>query len=418
MKYQDNTVPIRYRLLSKKNTDIKIPNLTSMSHEATRKTFKNKETDKRFSVKNRKIQAMIDGFLRKIDLKLTKLGLNTPEEKHLFIMLFVIIGFSAMCHVTQIMFFCILGTMLLVAVNAMSILIYVICTILLIKKKPAAAGILFSSEISLASLALAYLAGIGTFLVSYFLVVLLIQMIIPYAGWKIRIPMIAMIVMLSLACFAITEIYEPLIDITSIKTAYSVFNILVGSGSVISIVAVNNAVNKVVEQLNKIKLDKYMDEAHLDALTGLYNRRYAKIIFERIHNNTEQHNMWCVAMLDADNFKHINDTYGHEAGDIVLHELAEIIKASVRKTDYVFRWGGEEFLLLLRNAEINDSYSTLDKIRVRIQERKIKIDGRVINLTVTIGLSKCFSGDIGQSIKISDQNLYKGKCTGKNVVVM
>ena len=161
-----------------------------------------------------------------------------------------------------------------------------------------------------------------------------------------------------------------------------------------------------------------MDEAHLDVLTGLYNRRYAKMIFEEITNNAEQHDAWCVAMLDIDDFKRINDCYGHDFGDVVLNRLAETIKSSLRKTDYVFRWGGEEFLILLRNSDIDDSYRILDKMCAKIRENKIYIKDREIRLTVTIGLSKCFDGDIEQSIKVSDQKLYKGKCEGKDTVVM
>ena len=121
---------------------------------------------------------------------------------------------------------------------------------------------------------------------------------------------------------------------------------------------------------------------------------------------------------DIDDFKLLNDKYGHDFGDIVLQQLAENIKQSVRKTDYVFRWGGEEFLILLKNFDIKDSYFILDRMRIAIQDNKIYGLGHNVNLTVTIGLSKCLSSDIEKSIKKSDQNLYKGKASGKNIVVM
>ena len=361
---------------------------------------------------------LTDKLHRALDNTFKKREINTPEEKQVIIMMFAAVFFSAACHIAQIFFFLFMGNPALVAINSFSICCYVACVALLNKKDTVFAGLIFTGEISVVAVLFTYFIGIDTFVFNYFFVILLIQMMIPYAGWKVRIPAIAMIMVLAFASLAVSQTYLPFTDITPIKTLYSVFNICVGLGSIISLVAVNNAVNKMISRSNKIKMDKYMEEAHLDTLTGLYNRRYAKIIFEGIHNDTEQRDTWCIAMLDIDDFKHINDNHGHESGDIVLQELARIIKSSLRKTDYVFRWGGEEFLMLLRDTDIDGSYRTLEKMRERIQKSEVTAGGRTIRMTVTIGLSRCFSDDIGHSIRLSDRNLYAGKTAGKNVVVM
>ena len=420
MSYPINTVSLPNRVSPETPTKMKFPQKALMSRRVNRiKAFlKGNLVKTRVLEEKKSTKTIIEGVYNKTDSKLTKLGLNTPEEKHLFIILFAAILFSAACHVMQITFFLILGNLTLALINFLSICIYVVCLVLLNKKNTALSGVIFSVEVSVVAVLLAYLIGIDTFLFAYFFVILLIQMIIPYAGWKTRIPIMAGISVLVFISLFIGKTMLPVVDITPIKTVYSIFNIAVGISSIIAIIAVNNAVSKIILQFNKIKLDKYMDAAHVDSLTGLYNRRYAKLVFEEINSDAEQRDTWCIAMLDIDDFKHINDTYGHDSGDAVLREFARILKTSLRKTDYVFRWGGEEFLLLLRDTDISDSYYTLDKMRSRIQESDMNIAGKSIHATVTIGLSKCFSSDIDQSIKTSDRNLYKGKCIGKNIVVM
>ena len=406
MDYPENTASTERYVFSKKFAEIK-----KFVRQGTHK-------DPLTTGKGKLSKITFDKLFGMADSKLTKIGSKTPEEKHLLLLLFVAILFSAICHVVQIIFFLLIRNPTLALINFFSICTYVVCTVMLIKKRAVAAGIIFSSEITIVAVAIAYLIGTDTFLFSYFFVVLLIQMIIPYASWKIRIPIIVSIMVSLFISFIIGNTFSPLVDITPIKTVYSVFNIFIGAGSIIAIIAVSNFVHKMIWQINKINLDKYMDEAHLDALTGLYNRRYASIVFEEIRNNIEQCNACCIAMLDIDDFKQINDRFGHDFGDVSLHKLAEIIKASLRKTDYVFRWGGEEFIILLRNFDINESYRVLDKMRIKIQESEICFKEHTAHLTVTIGLSKCSGGNIEQSVKASDQNLYKGKCSGKNVVVI
>ena len=364
------------------------------------------------------INVVFNKLTNDVESKLNKIGSNTPEEKHLIIILFVVIVFSAICHFIQIGFFAYLGSPILVAVNVFSIATYVVCIALLNKKKTAAAGILLSCEIGIVSASMIYLTVVDAFVLSYFLVLLLIQMVIPYAGWKVRIPIIGAILVLICVCSVMVNNHMPFVDIMAIKKAYSVFNILVSASGVIAIIAVDKAVSKMILQINKMKLNKYMDEAHIDALTLLYNRRYAKIVFEEIYSDADQHDEWCVAMLDIDDFKQINDRYGHDFGDVVLYKLAETIKASLRKTDYVFRWGGEEFLILLKNLDIKDSYVILERMRIKIMENEIADKNQSTHLTVTIGLSKYDGGSIEESIKASDKNLYRGKSSGKNAVVM
>ena len=349
--------------------------------------------------------------------KLSQCTLETNTEKHLYIILTATVLFSALCHVIQIIFFIILGHPPMVLLNIGSLTVYAVCMALLNANYLKATGILYSLEISIVAAIYVYCIGTDTFVITYFLSILLAQMIIPYAGWGIRIPMISLICLLSLVSFVVNQAIPHPVDMANIKTAYSIFNILVGLAGTISIVAINNTISKIIVQFNDAQLKKYRNEAHLDALTGLYNRRYADLIFQEIRDTSVQNANWCVAMLDIDDFKVINDTYGHDVGDVVLCSLANLITSSLRRTDYVFRWGGEEFLMLLRNATPDQAHATLDKMRVKIQDSAIVVVNTAISLTVTIGLSSLDPDDPAQSIRESDQNLYLGKRAQKNVVV-
>ena len=120
-----------------------------------------------------------------------------------------------------------------------------------------------------------------------------------------------------------------------------------------------------------------------------------------------------------DFFKQTNDVYGHDVGDQVLKEAANIIKKNVRSSDIVIRYGGEEFLVLLTDTKPEDSVTVAEKIRERIEETKVKITGGFIQKTISIGVSE-FPADtqnFWEAIKYADVALYKAKERGRNKVL-
>jgi diguanylate cyclase (GGDEF)-like protein len=156
--------------------------------------------------------------------------------------------------------------------------------------------------------------------------------------------------------------------------------------------------------------------ANTDPLTGLFNRRYAETYFTDILN-TREGVPYCVAMLDIDDFKRVNDTWGHACGDEVLVFLAGFLTASLRRSDLIFRWGGEEFLMILENVELPTAYAILDQLRQGLADTVIKTRERDLRITVTIGAAALDSAAVDDCIKKSDGNLYIGKRKSKNVVV-
>ncbi|MCX8034630.1 MAG: GGDEF domain-containing protein [Thermodesulfovibrio sp.] len=157
-----------------------------------------------------------------------------------------------------------------------------------------------------------------------------------------------------------------------------------------------------------------------DALTGLYNRRFLEESFDNLAAGIlRRGTILGFLMCDIDFFKQINDVYGHDTGDIVLKEVANNIKNTVRASDLVIRFGGEEFLVLLVDSIKGSSIDVAEKIRERIKETKIKIAGGFIQKTISIGVSEfpVDTQNFWEAIKFADVALYKAKELGRNKVV-
>ena len=157
-------------------------------------------------------------------------------------------------------------------------------------------------------------------------------------------------------------------------------------------------------------------QSNTDALTGLNNRHHAKLFMENLVNAPIKGN-WCVAMLDVDDFKQVNDMLGHPAGDEVLKHVANILRRSLRRTDAVFRWGGEEFLIFLADVEEEIAAGILEKTRKHIANSPLDTGKHVLAFTVTAGVVAVDLTDLKGSIARCDERLYFGKQNGKNQVV-
>ena len=159
------------------------------------------------------------------------------------------------------------------------------------------------------------------------------------------------------------------------------------------------------------------DSALIDAPTGLHNRRYLQEYTEKIVAGVLRRGKAIgLIMCDLDYFKQVNDTYGHNAGDIVLKETSQVIRQSVRESDIVIRFGGEEFLAVLLDISSGESMQIAEKIRVNIERLKIKLPDGIIQKTISLGVSE-FPADTGtlwSCIKYADVALYRAKEEGRN----
>lgn len=165
-------------------------------------------------------------------------------------------------------------------------------------------------------------------------------------------------------------------------------------------------------------LDKIAELINYDTLTHLLNRRnllrYVNNSIERANSKNEP---FCLLLFDLDNFKHINDTYGHDCGDEVLKMAARVIFKGVKSKDYVFRWGGEEILVLLK-TDYEMSMKIAERIRAEIEYQTIEYNEHQIKITATVGVAPYTPGSTPEKLfAIADKNLYIGKRNGKNRVV-
>lgn len=181
-----------------------------------------------------------------------------------------------------------------------------------------------------------------------------------------------------------------------------------------------NEASPVIESKKLMKMLK--DSSLKDNMTGLYNRRFLDEYVDKIKPNAIRQKINIgILMIDMDHFKMVNDSYGHDVGDMVLKELATILSESVRSADLVIRYGGEEFIVLLMSVESEEkAIEVAEKLRTKVQNKEIEIgSGKYLRKTISVGVSM-FPSDtdsIWQSIKYADIALYKAKNLGRNKVV-
>lgn len=150
-------------------------------------------------------------------------------------------------------------------------------------------------------------------------------------------------------------------------------------------------------------------KAYHDNLTKILNRNG---LLKRL---SERNNKYILVIMDIDKFKIINDTYGHDIGDIVLKDLSTFISSNIRSTDIIARWGGEEFILILDTTDLYQAQNISDKLRIGIENFKFQIVGKV---TISMGISE-FKNEVetfNEVFKRADKALYQAKKTGRNKV--
>lgn len=157
--------------------------------------------------------------------------------------------------------------------------------------------------------------------------------------------------------------------------------------------------------------------AHTDDLTQLYNRRHFVDMAERSIHQWPKHASSCLLMFDVDHFKNINDSYGHDVGDRVLQLIAEVTRKEMRHSDVLARFGGEEFIALLEDTQLQDSLVIAERIRCAIQKQYIYVKpNHAIRFTISIGVAELESHTqtLEDLIKQADIALYQAKKTGRN----
>jgi len=178
--------------------------------------------------------------------------------------------------------------------------------------------------------------------------------------------------------------------------------------------------NKFREKLQETN-KKLLNLALKDPLTGAYNRRYINEILDgEIARVKRSGGHLVVLMCDIDHFKHVNDTYGHDNGDIVLKKVVNILKETLRKNDILARVGGEEFVVVCQSTNTDDGVFVAEKLRKAIEEATFSLtSGNDIGITMSFGVA-CYNTElknVQNLLKLADNRLYDAKNTGRNKVI-
>ena len=211
------------------------------------------------------------------------------------------------------------------------------------------------------------------------------------------------------------DIYDPVV-----QAAYFVSLILFVCG----LMAVSGRVAAMRWRLRaqKTELAEALDRISLlatrDELTGLLNRRAMTELLEReCQRSHRSAQPWSVAIMDVDHFKQTNDAHGHAAGDEALRKVARVCESLVRDCDAVSRWGGEEFVLLLRNVDTRAALAAADRVRASVEGVSLSSGDAAFGITVSIGVATYRAGDtVAQALSRADEALYQAKLAGRNRV--
>jgi diguanylate cyclase (GGDEF)-like protein/PAS domain S-box-containing protein len=170
----------------------------------------------------------------------------------------------------------------------------------------------------------------------------------------------------------------------------------------------------------KSKLEKLEELSQKDPLTGLLNRRAMLEILERENARFQRTNQsYVIVFADLDKFKQINDSFGHACGDYVIVKTSQILKENLRNCDYVARWGGEEFLILLIETTLNGSLNYLERLREKLSKEKFIWQENHLTVTLTFGIAVHYHNQtIQKTIEQADSALYQGKSEGRNCIIV
>lgn len=158
--------------------------------------------------------------------------------------------------------------------------------------------------------------------------------------------------------------------------------------------------------------------AATDKLTGAANRQMFGMLFRQVHSQSKRRKTPLSAiMFDIDYFKQVNDTYGHPTGDVVLKTLAQTITHCIRESDLFFRWGGEEFLIILPECDLDKASDIAEKIRETVEKMVVTFGGKSVSITISMGVATMADGEASNGlIARSDEALYAAKNNGRNRV--
>lgn len=237
--------------------------------------------------------------------------------------------------------------------------------------------------------------------------------------WKITTGVLLCIFRLVLYAYTMTHVPVYTLD----RSTYVIFQIINTIFVFIAMTTILSVFTEDSQEMEK-KLVVYNEKLHrlaaMDPLTGLMNRRSMREYLEKKEEQCAEGKLdsLSIALGDIDHFKEVNDTYGHECGDMVLRQLAAVFIETAGEKCEICRWGGEEFLFVFDNINGDDALVVLDELQKKIKKTETVYKGEAVKVTMTFGLGEFdFKKGMDHSINDVDVKLYQGKQTGRNKIV-
>lgn len=348
---------------------------------------------------------------------LLKQPFQQEDELSLYLISYAALIFCVLIHIFSLICYLIQDIPFFVFLNCGSLLVYLVVFLFLKRKKYKLGGFIISLEAILYASIGTYMCGISSYIIGYFLLVIVMLTLFPYGTANIRRIMILIILgLITLLGLRYAHTVPPIAFSEGFSHFMAMVNIYIMLIGTIIAISINTFVQFIISGVKEGRIVELASQIYTDPLTGLYNRRYTEIYFNTLK---KQDPHICVAILDIDDFKKINDTYGHPCGDEILVFLSNFLHSNLRKTDRIFRWGGEEFLIIMEHVAIYDAQSVMDKLRNKLAETEIKTKQKgSLSITVTVGVAPFDITNPDAGIEASDTNLYIGKRRGKNQVVI
>ncbi len=221
-----------------------------------------------------------------------------------------------------------------------------------------------------------------------------------------------------LISFSVLGVYTLFVVFIEFAGGYFILNSPILYIMILAATPLINAFEVITEKDRKIEIEQELKEkafieSMTDCLTGTWNKRFLELKLSSMTSDL------VMAIIDFDDFKRVNDQYGHLAGDYILKEISSMLLKGIHQSDELFRYGGDEFVIMFDSVDIEKSKETLGQIRESISHRHFHFDNHVINISVSFGMGYM---DVNEERHLAfnriDQALYKAKQEGKNMIVM
>lgn len=315
-----------------------------------------------------------------------------------------------------------LGVREMAEVNIASVAIYITLYVLAKNKSLTFIGSVAYTEVvvhsTLATIAVGWQYGFAMYLVC----IVPISFYLTFKGNKTPFVFCFMTIGLFVALKAIMTFVEPIYDVSLSDGAVAliyIYNSVISLLMIVVLSIVYNVSRKRGQAALVAKNIKLEELASVDPLTKLLNRRsmfpFMNSCYERA---VESGTPFALILSDIDDFKEVNDRYGHDCGDMILRRVSEIFRDNISEGMKVCRWGGEEILVLIPESSAENGAELAEKIRDKIANTQFVFGGKPVSVTLTFGVSENKGGiSVDKTVTNADKNLYSGKRSGKNCVV-